>query len=186
MIDLVKTIVKDAENSINLQNEFRDFTLIDNISFGYKIEDALIDSSIKHGLYGYHDITPRNPNPDFICLTPMFTTEYKSHRIQEGEKFAKYNINRSDSKYYCDYYKDKTFNLLLINYDLILKDEYKYIYNYNKEIIYHTNIHKFKIKDFYIIYNCTYQYLPDDLIISYVKDLPLLMYNRFNYDHIIM
>lgn len=186
MIDIIKNIVKNAEDNINSQNKFRDFTLIDTTAFGYKIEDALIESSIKHGLPGYHDSKYNSSKPDFICLMPAFTTEYKSHRIQEGEKCASYNIDRYGSKQYCDYYKDKSFNLLLINYDFILKDEYKHIYKYDKEIIYRTNIHNFKIKDFYIIYNCTYQYLPHDLRISYKKDLPLLICDRFNYDHIIM
>ena len=128
----------------------------DTKALGADIEKYIRSAFIKNGIYGYHDSIYNSIKPDWIAQINDFTTEIKSHHHVDSKRKT-YCIDRYGSKIGSEYYSHKTFNLLCINYEIILKDEY---INLNKDelikLSFTKNIYELKITDFHIVFNCTY------------------------------
>lgn len=185
-IDTHKTCVENTQKILNerYDEDHYDFTHTDPRAFGCDIERLMIGNLLKLGIKGYHNGLVSSKDPDFISIRdPFFTTEYKSHLIKDGSTYKDYvySICRY-SKIESEYYNDKSFTLVLINYKF--KRKYDSISDeYCKEMSYRENIHECIITDFYIIYNCTYKNLPDQIRMRSNGELNI---ENYIYEHVIL
>ena len=190
IIEVYKKVIKDGESMINKSYDETGLSIIyeDTKALGADIEKYIRSAFIKNGIYGYHDSTYNSIMPDWIAQIKYFTTEIKSH-LHIDSKRNTYCIDRYGSKIDSDYYLHKTFNLLCINYEIILKEEY---INLNKDELFKLsfikNIYELKITDFHMVFNCKYFYFDGKHTIYENKkmnnDLGLSENLKNNYVHI--